>query len=210
MSINALNVLSSFTQQTFSGENKQSQFRHQALECDSLPSQKLYFNKFRSVLELNENNRLDALDESSMWFAGFLNQLADAEVTLDDLNRLRDTCSNPTMGNEKWTDLWFANSDNTHLYPTNYEVEKHNQSVLNNLKNPIVQIDAKNSSAKMRKLSTDRCGQLFNVIFLASEAKVTLTFNLYPEIGLANGSTGKVVNIKYLDDESLQNKNILC
>ena len=59
------------------------------------------------------------------------------------------------MGNEKCTDLGFANSDITHIYPTNAEVEKHNQSVLKNLKNPIVQIDAKNSSAKMRKISTD-------------------------------------------------------
>ena len=112
------------------------------------------------------------------------------------------------MGNEKWTDLGFANSDITHIYPTNDEVEKHNQYVLKNIKNPIVRIDAKNSSAKMRKLSTDRCGKLFNVIFLAREAKLTLTFNLCPDIGLANGSTGKVVYIKYRDDESPHNKDI--
>ena len=60
----------------------------------------------------------------------------------------------------------------------------------------------------MRKLSTDRCGQLFNVVFLAREEKVTLTFNLCPEIGLSNGSTGKFVDIKYRDGESPQNKNI--
>ena len=78
---------------------------HQAREGDSLPSQQLYFNQFRSVIELNEKNRLDAADESSVWFAVFLNRLADAEVTLDHFNILRDTCSNHTMGNEKWTDL---------------------------------------------------------------------------------------------------------
>ena len=102
---------------------------HQAREGDSLTSQQLYFNQFRYVIELNENNRLDAADESSVWFAGFLNRFADAEVTLDDFNRLRDTCSNNTMGDEKWTDLGFANSDITHIYPTNAEVENHNQSV---------------------------------------------------------------------------------
>ena len=160
------------------------------------------------MIELNENNPLDAADESSVWFAGFLKRLADAEVTLDDFNRLHDTCSNHTMGNEKWTDLGFANSDITHLYPKNAEVEKHNQSVLKNLKNTIIQIESNNSSAKTRKLSTNRCGKLFNVIFLASEAKVILTFNLCTDIGLANGSTGKVVDIKYRDDESPQNKNI--
>ena len=105
--------------------------------------------------------------------------------------------------------IWgFANSDIAHLYPTNAEVEKHNHPVLKNLKNPIVQIDVKNSSANMRKLSTNWCGQLFNVIFLACEEKVTLKFNLCPEIGLANGSTGKAVDIKYQDDESPQNQNI--
>ena len=35
-----------------------------------------------------------------------------------------------------------------------------------------------------------------------------MKFNLCPDIGLANGSTGKVVDIKYQDDESPQNKNI--
>ena len=88
-----------------------------------------------------------------------------------------------------------------------YKSNKY-QSVLKNLKNPIVRIDANNSSDKMRKLSTNRCGQLFNVIFLAREEKVTLAFNLCPEIGLANGSTGKVVDIKYRYYESPQNKNI--
>ena len=78
---------------------------HQAREVDSLPPQQLCFNQFRSMIELNENNRLDSADESSVWFAVFLNRLADAEVTLDHFNILRDTCSNHTMGNEKWTDL---------------------------------------------------------------------------------------------------------
>ena len=59
------------------------------------------------------------------------------------------------MGNEKWMNLGFANSDIAHLYPTNAEVDKHNHPVLKNLKNPIVQIDVKNSSANMRKLSTN-------------------------------------------------------
>ena len=90
------------------------------------------------MIELNEKNRLDATDESSVWFEGFLNRLADAEVTLDDFNSLRDTCSNHTTGNDKWTDLGFADSDITHLYPKNAEVEKHNQYVLKNLKNPMV------------------------------------------------------------------------
>ena len=107
------------------------------------------------MIELNENNRLDAAYKSSVWFAGFLNWLENVKFTLDDFNRLRDTYSNHTMGNEKWTDMGFADSDITHLYPTNAEVEKHNQSVLKNLKNPIVRIDANNSSDKMRKLSTN-------------------------------------------------------
>ena len=51
----------------------------------------------------------------------------------------------------------------------------------------------------MKKLPTDRCGQLNNVLFLARDAKVTLTFNLSPELGLANGSTGKVKDVIYLE-----------
>ena len=36
---------------------------NQAREGDSLPLQQLYFNRFRSVIELNENNLLDAADD---------------------------------------------------------------------------------------------------------------------------------------------------
>ena len=49
----------------------------------------------------------------------------------------------------------------------------------------------------MKKQTTDWCGQLPNVLYLACEAKVTLTYNLCPELGLANGSTGVVKGIIY-------------
>ena len=49
----------------------------------------------------------------------------------------------------------------------------------------------------MKKQKTDRCGLLPNVLYLAPKAKVTLTFNLCPELGLANGSTGVVKDILY-------------
>ena len=167
-----------------------------------LSSQWLYFHQFTSVIELVESRRVDATDPDSAWFKDFLDRLADAEVTQADYDKVCQMCSKHSMGVDEWNERGFGDPDITHLFSTNADVDKHNKNALTSLANPIVKITAKNTSKWMKKLATDRCGQLTNVLFLARDAKVTLTYNLCPELGLANGSTGKVKDVVYLPGES--------
>jgi len=169
--------------------------------CDEV-SRLLYFQHFTSVIELVESKRVDTTDPDSVWFREFLDRLADAVVTEDDYNKLCSRCSKHSMGLVQWSNLGFNDPNITHLFSTNADVDKHNEKALTSLGNPIVRIQAKNTSAWMRKLRADRCGQLNNVLFLSRDAKVTLTYNLCPEIGLANGSTGIVKDVVYKTGES--------
>ena len=159
----------------------------------------------RSWLELVVNN---PNDPNQAQFKAFLNRLADAEVTRADYDWVRRLCSRHSMTAQEWDRRGFNDPNITHLYPTNNEVNLHNTQALNSLDKPILRIEAKNSNAMMRKLRPDRCGGLTNVLFLSNDSRVTLTYNLCPEIGLANGSTGKVIDVKYREGESPQNKDL--
>ncbi|CAJ1945762.1 unnamed protein product [Cylindrotheca closterium] len=172
-------------------------------------SRNLYFQQFTSVIELVVKNRVDRNDEDAVWFENFLNKLADARIEENHYEWIRDRCSRDTMGTQAWRARGFDNPRITNLFPTNREVDTHNRDALKALNSPILRIDALNLSSRMKALSVDRCGGLYNVLFLAIGAEVPLTYNLCPKLGLANGSTGKVVGIKYRQKESPQTKKHL-
>ena len=46
---------------------------------------------------------------------------------------------------------------------------------------------------------------LVPTLFLAREAYVMLTMNLWSEVGLCNGATGKVIDVVYADNHSPSN-----
>ena len=71
---------------------------------------------------------------------------------------------------------------------------RSNNQCLQKLGTPIIKITAKNSNRAVARLKPDKCGGLANKLYLAVGAKVMLTYNLRPELGLANGSTGEVVD----------------
>ena len=65
------------------------------------------------------------------------------------------------------------------------------------LQSPIACIEARHSSAAAKRLSSDEMSGLQPVIYLAKHAKVMLTMNLWPTVGLCNGATGIIVDILY-------------
>ena len=64
-------------------------------------------------------------------------------------------------------------------------------------KQPIAQINASHSSLVAKKISCDEMSGLHPTIYLAKGAKVMLTMNLWANVGLCNGATGKVIDIIY-------------
>ena len=65
------------------------------------------------------------------------------------------------------------------------------------LDHPIAHISACHSSALAKKMASDDMSRLESIVFVAKDARVMLTMNLWSSVGLCNGATGTVVDIIY-------------
>ena len=85
----------------------------------------------------------------------------------------------------------------TRLFYTNEQVANYNYDSLLQLKQPIAKIDAKHSSSEAAKISPQDMYGLEPSLLISKGALVMLTMNLWPSVGLCNGSAGTVVDIIY-------------
>lgn len=76
-------------------------------------------------------------------------------------------------------------------------------------KNPIAKLSAKNSRGAA-SFDADQAQGLRNQIYVAKEAKIVLTSNLWPEAKLVNGSQGTVRYIVYKDERKDLPDLIVC
>ena len=130
-------------------------------------------------------------------FRNALLRLRDAETTDADY-RLFCRCFMANEGDD------FQSA--VHLYPTKNKVAEHNLRKLSELHcstNPVAPIKAKHSPdiASARNADTDQAGGLRKVVYLARDARVMLTVNIWVEAGLVNGCVGTVVDIVYTCDK---------
>ena len=84
----------------------------------------------------------------------------------------------------KFTSAW-----HTHLY------------LGKQLGHPTAHVDARHSSKLSRKLSSDEFSGLEPTIFLAKDATVILTMNLWSTVELCNGAGGKIGDLIYDNDQ---------
>lgn len=84
--------------------------------------------------------------------------------------------------------------DAMRLFYTNAEVASYNDhDQLMKLQEHVTNINARHSSLAAKNMSSDEMSGLEPTIFLAKGAKVILTMNLWPSVGLCNGATGIIV-----------------
>ena len=88
-------------------------------------------------------------------------------------------------------------NDCTRLFYGNDQVGSYNHDQLTKLKEPVACINARHSSAAAKKMPADDMSGLEPMVFLAKGAKVMLTMNLWPGVGLCNGATGTITDIIY-------------
>ena len=92
--------------------------------------------------------------------------------------------------------------DATRLFYSIEEVANYNEQLIK-LKHSIDHINARQSSALAKKISSDDMSGLKPVVFLAKGARVMLTMNLWSSAGPCNGATGTVIDIVYQNNHQL-------
>ena len=126
-------------------------------------------------------------------FAEMLNRIRTASHTEEDLKLLRG-CT--------YEDESTIPADTLHVFPTNAEVDEFNDKMLEELPGPLVTLTAigkKPAALKNYCLSDNPTytGGLPTTIKLKKGARIMLIRNIDVTDGLANGSTGKVIDFKY-------------
>ena len=158
--------------------------------CNIKEQGHLGYKMFDKVIKLTVNRRVQGAEMSQVKFCELLKRLRRGKSTTDDWKLLL-TRQPANVKNLAEFD------DATRLFFSNEDVAKYNHNQLTLLQQPIANINAHHSSVLAKRASQDEMFGLEPLVFLAKGAKVMLTMNLWPSIGLCNGATGIVVDIIY-------------
>ena len=87
------------------------------------------------------------------------------------------------------------------FFSSSEQVANYTYDPLVKLQEPVVQISARHSSVTAKKITANEFSGLQLLVFLAKGAKIMLTVNLWPAVGLCNGATGTVVDFIYQNNQ---------
>lgn len=145
---------------------------------------------FNHVVTLTVNQRVKGTDPDQILFRDFLLRLRNGEMSEDDWKLLLTRQPSQANNNDQFYTA-------TRLFYTNEEVASFDYSSLLQLKQPIAKIEAKHSSSKAAKICPQEMNGLEPTLLISKDSLVMLTMNLWPSVGLCNGSTGTVMDIIY-------------
>ena len=146
------------------------------------------YKMFDKVVKLTVNQRVQGISPEQVSFRDLLLRLRKAESTVEDWKLLLTRQPSADIPNLSE----FA--DSTRLFYSNEQVANYNHEQLNKLEHPVAHIHARHSSATAKKIPSEDMSGLEPVVFLAKDARVMLTMNLWSSVGLCNGATGIVVD----------------
>lgn len=150
---------------------------------------------FDRVVKLSVNQRVQGRDTAQCIFRDLLMCLRTGDSTEQDWKLLLTRQPSAVPNLNKFYDA-------TRLYYSNNEEANYKIYYIKllGLKQPLAQIHARHSSSLAKTLPPDEMSGLVLDLVLAKNAIVMLTMNLWPEVGLCNGATSKVVDIIYVEN----------
>lgn len=155
----------------------------------------LAYLMFHKVVKLSVNQRVQGSDNTQILFKEILKRLRIGDSTKEDWELLLSRQPSAITCLHQFQDA-------IRLFYNHKEVAKYNYEKLLQLNHPIACIDARHSSKIANALYPDEMSGLEPTICLAKQASVILTMNLWTEVGLCNGATGKVIDIIYAENHS--------
>ena len=159
--------------------------------CNELREQGyMAYQMFDKVLILDVNQRVKGSESNQIVFRELLSRLRNGESSHNDWELLLTRQSSRV---ENLNDFHTA----TRLYYSNEQVTKYNYDRMIQLNIPVAKIHAIHSSEKAKHTSFQDMLGLQPELFICKGASVMLTMNLWPSVGLCNGSTGTVIDIIY-------------
>ena len=145
---------------------------------------------FTTVVILKQVLRQSGSDPSTHAFRELLLRLRDGKATNQDWKALLQRSPHNASNVNEFTDA-------VRLFYDKESVAKYNLEKLHTLETPIARVNAINSNhAATTASSDDACG-LQPVTYIAKQARVMLTSNLWQSTGLCNGAAGTVHEILY-------------
>jgi hypothetical protein len=152
---------------------------------------KPWLKSFNYALDNQKNERARGDDTDQEIFRQL--QARNSDSSLDDWNLLLSRSPSKIQNLEHFKDnaviLSFGNE----------KVAQDNYNKLKQLNQPVIQIDAQHNNTKAKHLSADDMGGLEPTKYLAKNARVMLTRDLWTEVGLCNGAMGTVVDVIYAE-----------
>ena len=148
------------------------------------------YQMFDKVVKLNVNQRVQGISTEHEGFRNLLLRLRKGESTYEDWQILLSCQPSNIVDISQFNDA-------IRLFYSNEQVATNNYEQLIKTAQPIAQINASHSPLEAKKMPCDEMSGLHPTIHLAKGAKVMLTMNLWANVGLCNGATGKVIDIIY-------------
>ncbi len=150
----------------------------------------IYMQCFNTVVILSQILRQSGDDPAAQVFRELLLRLRNGQVNRSDWKHLLQRSPQTADNRDTFEDA-------VHLYYNKDSVAKHNFDRLASYGTPIARLNAIHSNSTAAAASPDDAGGLQPVLFLAKNARIMLTSNLWQEVGLCNGAAGTVREILY-------------
>ncbi|CAB4010748.1 ATP-dependent DNA helicase PIF1 [Paramuricea clavata] len=145
---------------------------------------------FTNVVALRVNQRVNGENSEQTSFCDLLGRLRIGESNISDWKWLLDRQPSSVTNIDEFEDA-------VRLYYSNKQGAEYNYNKLKQLNQPIAIINACHSGNQAKHISLQQLFGLQPCLYISKGAKVMLTLNLWPSLGLCNGSTGTVVDIIY-------------